>query len=109
MSRIAARPVDLFHHHRGFGQAKTGAAVLLRDHRSQPAGFGQRIYKFFRVGAVRTMLAMVFVREGGAERTQGFAYIGVLLKALTFQGWFPFRLVAGKGINFSKDLFGVLT
>jgi hypothetical protein len=64
---IAAAAVDLFHDHRGLGEAEARAAVLLRDQRRQPAGLGQRIDEGLGVAALLVDLAEVLGRKLGAE------------------------------------------
>ena len=72
-ARIAATAVDLFHDHAGLDQAR--AAVLLRDQRSQPTRAGQRIDEGCGVAAFSVDLAVIGIREFGAERAHGVANI----------------------------------
>ena len=65
-ARIAAAAVDLFHDHRGLGQAQPGAAVFGGNQRGQPARAGERGDKLLWVGAGCIDLAVVFIGELGA-------------------------------------------
>ena len=63
---IAAAAIDLFHDHRGLGQAETGAAIVLRNQRGQPAGLRERIDELLRVRALRVDLSVVLGGKLGA-------------------------------------------
>ena len=84
--RVATRAVDLLHDHRGLGQAQARTPVLLRDQRSHPPGFGQRIDKGLRVGAPAVDLAVVGVGELGAQRTHGVADVLVAMVGMIGHG-----------------------
>ena len=92
---VAARAVDLFHDHRRRGQAEAGAAVLLGDHRGQPAGFHQRIDELLRVGLLFVDLAEVLVGELAAQVAHGVADVLVLV-GFVQHGMSPCRCVSGR-------------
>src|SRR5690606_7151276 len=69
----AAAAVDLFEDDRGFGQAQARAAVLFRDHRREPAGFGQCGDEGFGKALLLVDLAPVLGGELGAEGAHAFA------------------------------------
>ena len=77
---IAARTVDLLHDDRGLGQAEARTAVGLRDQRRHPAGLGQRVHKFFRITARLIDLAVILGWEFGAERANGVADFGIIVR-----------------------------
>ena len=91
---IAAAAVDLFHDHRGFGEAQARAAVLGRNHRSEPAGPGQRIDERLGVGTLLIELAVVLVRELRAQRAHRIAQIWVAVA-----GGFQHRAVLGRSLR----------
>src|SRR5690606_16771391 len=65
---VAAAAVHLLENDRGFGQAKARSAVLFRNHRRQPAGFGQRSDEGLGKALFLVDLAPVF---SGEVRTEG--------------------------------------
>ncbi|MPN06424.1 hypothetical protein SDC9_153680 [bioreactor metagenome] len=74
---VAAAAVDLFHHHRGFGQTQAGAAVFLRNHHRQPAGPGQRVDTRLGVGTGVVYLAKILIGEAFEEIAQCLAQLGM--------------------------------
>ena len=70
---VAAAAVDFLQDHRGLGQAQTGTAVLLRDHRREPAGVGQGLDEGLGKTALLIDAAPVGGVEFGAEGTYTLA------------------------------------
>src|SRR5690606_13192622 len=69
---VAAAAVHLLEDDRGFSKAQARSAVLFRNHRRQPAGFGQRSNEGLGKALLLVDLAPVFSGEVGTERAHAF-------------------------------------
>src|SRR5690606_13030143 len=69
---VAAAAVHLLENDGGFGQAQARSAVLFRNHRRQPAGFGQRSDEGLGKALLLVDLAPVLGGELGTERAHAF-------------------------------------
>ncbi len=72
-ARVAAAAVDFLKDHRGFGQAQAGTAVLLGDHRRQPASVGQGLDEGFGEAFFFVDLTPVSGIEFGAQGAHAVA------------------------------------
>src|SRR5262249_6096140 len=78
---VAAARVDLLEDHARRRQAETGAAVLLRDQRGEPAVLGQRADELLGI-AVGLEPAPVLARKAGAQLADGGPDLELLLRRL---------------------------
>src|SRR5262245_51867303 len=75
MTGIAAGAIDLLHDDRRLGETEPRAAILLRAHRGEPAGLGQRVDELDGIGRVRIVLAVILGGKLGTERAQRLAHL----------------------------------
>src|SRR5262249_15842047 len=76
---VATRAIDLLHDDGRFREPETGAAVVLRDQRCEPAGFGQGVDEGFGIAALLVDLAEVLTRKLRAQRAHRVADVLVLI------------------------------
>lgn len=102
-TRVAACAVDLFHDHRGFGQAKARSAIIFGDERGHPPFFRQRIDKCLGIAAFSIDFAMVLIRKLRTERANAASdvlkvliRIGHGIPTACFQQWYQRTLPSRK-------------